>query len=340
MGNGKDLSVDIQEVLLKEGANEDEFKAILYCLLQDCQCFIYLIDITQENSFAAIKKLHGWIDKAQYPNLSIILASNKMDLDSQRKVSGYDITNFLDSNNYIKHVEISLKNGQNFSQLVDEVYSSLNDPNKKLAINLVSESPNAGKGATNEGVIKIILLGDSQVGKSAFLSRYFKNQFHEAFLSTIGMADENKLIKVGDHLIKLTVWDTAGQERFRSLPKKYYHKADAVLLLFDVTLPSSFDDVATWMADIPRSEDDQGLTIYLIGNKVDLIDKRVVSRESALEKAKVFKLKYFEVSCKLNLSISEVMSNLIVDTYSKINHVSDAFSLSPNASKKDKKGCC
>ena len=330
--------MDVQEVLLREGANEEEFKAIFYCLLQDCQCFIYLIDITNEASFAAIKKLHSWVDKSQYPNLSIILASNKFDLSSDRKVPISEIDSFIAANDYMKHVEISVKSGLNFPQLTDEIYAALNDDKKKLSINMVSECINTTKPPNPDGVLKVILLGDSQVGKSAFLSRYFKNQFHEAFLSTIGIADDTKTVRVGKTIIRLTVWDTAGQERFRALPKKYYHKADSILLLFDVTDKTSFDDVSTWLNDIPKKEDNP-LTIYLIGNKVDLIDKRVVSRTEAMQKAKLFQLKYYEVSCKLNLSISEVMSNLLVDSYTRINKNGDAFNLQKNE-EKEKKGCC
>lgn len=331
--------MDIQEVLIREDGPDDEFKAILFCLLQDCQCFIYMVDITQPNSFEAIKKLHSCIDKSLYPNLSIILMSNKVDLEGQRKVSGFEIQSFLDSNNYIVPFDVSLKTGQNFKQLLDEVYKCINDPTKKVSINLVSECSSQSKDIKTTGVLKAVLLGDSKVGKSAFLSRYFKNQFHETFLSTIGISDDNKIIKVGEDILKLTVWDTAGQERFRSLPKKYYHKADAILLLFDVTDQTTFDNVSTWIEDIKKTAE-ANLTIYLIGNKVDLIDKRVISRKDAVEKAKLFNMKYFEVSCKLNLSISEVVSNLILDAYSKLNNMTDAFTLMNANKARQKKKCC
>ena len=129
------------------------------------------MDITNQESFNQIKKLHQLVDIKQYPNLSIILVSNKLDLEEARTVTGLDITNFVDTYKYIKQIEISLKMGSNFPQLEEEIYSALNDNKKKVAINLVSEYVSTDKLVHHDGVLKVVLLGDSQVGKSAFLGR-------------------------------------------------------------------------------------------------------------------------------------------------------------------------
>ena len=138
----------------------------------------------------------------------------------------------------------------------------------------------------------MVLLGDSEVGKTSFSNRFFQNTFTESFLSSIGIDNDSVFVKVNEELFKLTIWDTAGQERFRSLPKKYYQNADGILLLYDVTKQETFDNITTWMKDIKdntnkqTTEDGQTssnneLTIFLIGNKFDKTDERVVSKDKA-----------------------------------------------------------
>ena len=101
-----------------------------------------------------------------------------------------------------------------------------------------------------QGALSFILIGNSTLGKTCFLNRYFKNQFTDTFLSTIGIDKEMKHVKVGKESYKLTIWDTAGKEKFRSLPKIYYQNADDVLLLFDVTPEETFTTVSNWMKDV------------------------------------------------------------------------------------------
>ena len=153
-----------------------------------------------------------------------------------------------------------------------------------------------------------------------------------------------KHVKIGNELYKFTGWDTAGQERFRCLPKKYYQNADSVLLLFDVTNEESFADVSKWMNDVKEnSNKESDLTLYLIGNKIDKPD-RVISREKAEEMAKSLGMKYFEVSCKINMNIPEVMAKLIMDCHMKVNKIDNCFKLSKSQKggndKNGKKGCC
>ena len=193
-----------------------------------------------------------------------------------------------------------------------------------------------------QGAMSFILIGDSTVGKTCFLNRYFKNQFTETFLSTIGIDKEMKHVKVGNDSYKLTVWDTAGQERFRCLPKKYYQNADGVLLLFDVTLEETFQSVSNWMKDVKENANKESdISLYLIGNKIDKPD-RVISREKAEEMAKSLGMKYFEVSCKINMNIPEVMARMIMECHMKAAHVDNCFKLAPakKGETAKKKGCC
>ena len=201
-----------------------------------------------------------------------------------------------------------------------------------------------------QGALSFILIGDSTVGKTCFLNRYFKNTFVEAFLSTIGIDKEIKHVKVGNDSYKLTVWDTAGQERFRCLPKKYYQNADGVLLLFDVTNEETFTSVSNWMKDVKANSSktisndankQENISLYLIGNKIDL-PNRVISKEKAEEMAKSLGMKYFEVSCKINMNIPEVMARMIMECHMKANHIDNCFQLTPAKKGDDKKrnGCC
>ena len=201
-----------------------------------------------------------------------------------------------------------------------------------------------------QGTLSFILIGDSTVGKTCFLNRYFKNQFTETFLSTIGIDKEMKYVKVNNENYKLTVWDTAGQERFRCLPKKYYQNADGVLLLFDVTNEETFTNVSNWMKDVKDNSNKKigndannqsDISLYLIGNKIDK-PERVIPREKAEEMAKSLGMKYFEVSCKINMNIPEVMARMIMECHMKANHIENCFKLQPTkkGEEKKKKGCC
>ena len=116
------------------------------------------------------------------------------------------------------------------------------------------------------------------------------------------------------------------------------------MLLFDVTNEESFADVSKWMNDVKEnSNKESDLTLYLIGNKIDKPD-RVISREKAEEMAKSLGMKYFEVSCKINMNIPEVMAKLIMDCHMKVNKIDNCFKLSKSQKggndKNSKKGCC
>ena len=227
-----------------------------------------------------------------------------------------------------------------------KINTAVNESKNELPSNIVSESMDKKLGIVNgQGSLSFILIGDSTVGKTCFLTRYFKNQFNEAFLSTIGIDKEIKHVKVGNDNYKMTLWDTAGQERFKCLPKKYYQNADGVLLLFDVTSEETFNNVSNWMKDVKDNSNKDGkesdIALYLIGNKIDK-PERVISREMAESQAKSLGMKYFEVSCKINMNIPEVMARMIMECHMKANHIANCFQLAPTKTKDENKksGCC
>ena len=187
-----------------------------------------------------------------------------------------------------------------------------------------------------------ILLGDSGVGKTNFMTRYANNSFSQIFLSTNGFNQEMKLIKINENdYYGLTIMDTAGQERFKSLPKKYYRDADGVLLLFDVNDKESFKEVNNWVNQIKEysikykeneendtdkdkdnifnDEKNNDVVIYLLGNKIDMSQEYewAVTRKEIDDLVEKLNVKYYDICCKWNLNIEEIMARLIFDCQKK-----------------------
>ena len=161
---------------------------------------------------------------------------------------------------------------------------------------------------------KIILLGDTTVGKTAFFRRFFLNEFTSSFTSTFGINELSKYILIEDKKFKIQIWDTAGQERFKSIPQKYYEKADGIILIYDITNEESFNNINRWIKDI-RKNSSENIIIYLLGNKVDLINERKIKVEQGRKIAFEQKMKFCEISCKWDLNVSDVVYCLVYDMY-------------------------
>ena len=345
LDQSKSLDLNIYEVRIDEEFLKNP--SLIDTFLYECQCAIFLVDITNQDSFKLIKDLIGLIKSEHFPYLKKILVQNKLDLESTRQVTSFELKEYLDNNTSLDSQEIDLKNGQNLKELLKKINVAVNESKNELPTNIVSEALEKKLGLMNgQGALSFILIGDSTVGKTCFLTRYFKNQFNETFLSTIGIDKEIKHVKVGNDSYKMTLWDTAGQERFKCLPKKYYQNADGVLLLFDVTNEETFNNVSNWMKDVKENSNKDGkesdIALYLIGNKIDKPD-RVIQKETAETQAKSLGMKYFEVSCKINMNIPEVMARMIMECHMRANHIENCFKLQPNNNGGNdikKGGCC
>ena len=161
-------------------------------------------------------------------------------------------------------------------------------------------------------ILKLLTLGESQVGKSSILFRYSDNKFFLTKAATIGIDMKSKIIKSGNEKIKVSIYDTAGQERFRSIIKSYYKGANGVLLVYDITKRDTFKKLDFWLEDLKNNSDDiDNLFIFLVGNKSDLEENREVSVEEANEFAKNKKLPYLEVSAKSGKNVKEVFEKTI-----------------------------
>ena len=191
-----------------------------------------------------------------------------------------------------------------------------------------------------EFVFKILLLGDSEVGKSCFLLRYSDNVFVENYITTIGLDYKLKNVKLDSgKTIKVQLWDTAGQDKYRTIAKNYFKGSHGILLLYDVTKQSSFQNIRDWIQDI-REEVSQKAIIFLIGNKIDLVDKRKISKEKGIELAEEYKLPFFEASAKSGENVDEVFKAL----YKKISEVygdlEREIGSKLNKRKKNQRKCC
>ncbi|CAL4064139.1 unnamed protein product, partial [Meganyctiphanes norvegica] len=149
---------------------------------------------------------------------------------------------------------------------------------------------------------KIMLIGDSCVGKTCLMTRFKDGTFLSGtFISTVGMDFRNKVVTVDGSKVKLQIWDTAGQERFRSVTHAYYRDAHALLLLYDVTNKGSFDNTRAWLAEVHEYAQDD-VVIMLIGNKGD-VPERVLRREDGERLAREYNVAFMETSAKTGTNV-------------------------------------
>ena len=167
-------------------------------------------------------------------------------------------------------------------------------------------------------IVKILTLGDSSVGKSSIVLRFSDDDFNDNQFATIGIDFKTKYIKMGDSSVKVLIWDTAGQEKFQNIAKQYYKGANGVLLIYDICNRKSFERVDFWLKELKEYNRIDELFVCLVGNKIDLEDKRVISNEEGEKYAKVNNINYFEVSAKSGKGVSELFNKAIKGSMDKV----------------------
>jgi len=146
-------------------------------------------------------------------------------------------------------------------------------------------------------LFKMLLIGDSGVGKSNLLSRFADDTYEESHIATIGVDFKIRTLDVDGSKVKLQIWDTAGQERFRTITSTYYRGAHGIVVVYDVTDQESFRNVKYWMQEIEKYAA-AGVTKLVVGNKCDLSSKKLVSYDEAKDLAESVGVQFFETSAK------------------------------------------
>jgi len=166
-------------------------------------------------------------------------------------------------------------------------------------------------------LFKVVLIGDSGVGKSNLLSRFTRNEFNLESKSTIGVEFATKSIQSDSKTIKAQIWDTAGQERYRAITSAYYRGAVGALLVYDISKRNSYDSVARWLKEL-RDHADPQIVIMLVGNKKDLRHMRQVQTDEAKEFCKQNKLFFIETSALADSNVATAFETILKEIYRQI----------------------
>ena len=200
-------------------------------------------------------------------------------------------------------------------------------------------------GTSNQSAVynsyKVLLLGNSYVGKTCILLRFSEDIFKENYDVTIGLNYRIKSMTVENNPIKMQIWDTSGEEKFKAIAKNFYRGAHGVLLVYDICQKNSFLDVKSWIEQIIENADNDDIVMILCGNKCDNEKERKISKEEGENLAKNYGIPFFECSAKNNININEMFETMAQKIYTKVgNRQSSSVKLTPNSIKKKIGKCC
>uniref|UniRef100_A0A0K0E6W1 EF-hand domain-containing protein n=1 Tax=Strongyloides stercoralis TaxID=6248 RepID=A0A0K0E6W1_STRER len=235
-------------------------------------------------------------------------SKNKYDIDIPRQNNIISLSRNKTLNNKASPRKLSSHRRSNSFSKVFARQRILNEKRNET----LHEEDNEYKSPFSERVFKVVFVGDSAVGKTCFLQRYCYNQFRQAFNATIGVDFTVKTINVNDKKVTIQLWDTAGQERFRSITKQYFRKANAVVLMYDITSEKTFINVRNWIESVKRGVEDRCI-MCLIGNKLDLCNdssNRAVPYECGKKLADEFGMSFYESSAYTRFNVNECIEEL------------------------------
>lgn len=168
-------------------------------------------------------------------------------------------------------------------------------------------------------IFKIVIVGDSGVGKTGLLTRYLRNEFTEDSKATVGVEFGGKKLEIKGSKVKAQIWDTAGQERYRSVTNAYYKGAKGAIIVYDITNRFSFDNIERWMKEV-KVMGAQDMVLMIVGNKSDVSESRAVETSEGEALAETNGIGFFETSAKKSTNVEKafsVISELIYDRFSK-----------------------
>ncbi|KAL6743337.1 hypothetical protein Aduo_016384 [Ancylostoma duodenale] len=199
---------------------------------------------------------------------------------------------------------------------------------------------------TSDYLFKLLLIGDSGVGKSCLLLRFADDTYTESYISTIGVDFKIRTIELDGKTIKLQIWDTAGQERFRTITSSYYRGAHGIIVVYDITDQESFNNVKQWLQEIDRYAC-ENVNKLLVGNKCDLTAKRAVETQAAKDYADQLGIPFLETSAKSSTNVEQAFLTMASEIKSRMGPVqgaggAPAVRITGSQPVQDKKsgGCC
>ena len=168
-------------------------------------------------------------------------------------------------------------------------------------------------------LFKILLIGNSGVGKSSLLLRFADDTFTDNFMPTIGVDFKIRTLEVDGRTIKLQIWDTAGQERFKTITSSYYKGAHGIIVVYDITDKESFKNIDTWMNEVEKHASDN-VSRILVGNKCDMDESRQVSTDEGKELADQYNIRFMETSAKESANVEEAFTLMTKEIKSRVVH--------------------
>ena len=203
--------------------------------------------------------------------------------------------------------------------------------------------------------LKVVVVGDSGVGKTNLIKRFINDTFNKDSKATVGVEFLSKTYLINQEVFKIEIWDTAGQERYKSITAAYYKGAKGAMIVYDVTNQTSFDNVDNWANEI-KEKAARNINLMIVGNKTDLTDKIVVTSEVATEKAKALEIPIMETSALDSTNVKEAFYQLLREMYKSVKDLmkeyeqkqagtpveqdSNGVALDTKEEKKEKKGGC
>ncbi|KAF3793864.1 Ras-related protein [Nymphaea thermarum] len=174
--------------------------------------------------------------------------------------------------------------------------------------------PYADEERTEDYLFKIVLIGDSAVGKSNLLARFARNEFYPNSKSTIGVEFQTQTLEIDGKEIKAQIWDTAGQERFRAVTSAYYRGAVGALVVYDISRRQTFDGIGRWLNEL-QTHSDMNVVTILVGNKTDLKDMREVTTEEGKAVAEAHRLFFMETSALDSSNVDAAFRTVVKEIY-------------------------
>ena len=273
----------------------------------NADCIVMGYDVTNKQSFEEIKTIFNEKIKDKISTNLIYLLANKIDLQNQIVVPQYEGKEFSDKNNF-KFFPISVQNEENIQNFFDDLKINLEKIDNFYEIN------------SSRDEFKISFVGDSGTSKTSLMNRLLYDKFEENIPSTKASSYSPKLIKSKmEKDIIIDIWDTSGQEQYKSLIKFFIKDTNCIIIMYDITNRASFENIKDYWYKTIKEFKEKDTLVYLVGNKMDLLDNVNVDEDDAKDYAKEKNMKFFNISCLSKLGLND----FIYDFLSELSYLDD-----------------